>query len=347
MEFQPVDLFNRFLVGLLLCSFTAAAQELYPVKLNTALWHGEKRALRYRPDGEDFVTTNGGRRFNRALYGTNTAFRVEAGDLPEFALYMPGLGGNLKLGFVKGNKSIWLIEAKEIIARYTPGKMSYEIRDPLLGNQVFHLVILAMADAEGLILKTWMDGTGKDIELVYAFGGASGRKFSRSGDMGPDPESSFYLHPEDCAGNNYELKEDSFRLKYGKDESALLSGVFPAKLELADAGKLATPLHFYQSKTSATPVVTCNKTIVTGEPQYVAIREGPGVFNYDTLPGIFSAAELSVQKIAGRIKVKTPDPYINTLGAAISIASDAIWEEPSYMPERLAGPLYCRPSGMA
>jgi hypothetical protein len=31
---------------------------------------------------------NGTNRFNRALYGSNTAFRVEAGDLPEFAMYL-------------------------------------------------------------------------------------------------------------------------------------------------------------------------------------------------------------------------------------------------------------------
>ena len=64
------------------------------------LWHGQARTLRYHPEGQDFVITNGERRFNRALYGTNTAFRVEAGDRPEFALYLPGMGGNLKFGLL-------------------------------------------------------------------------------------------------------------------------------------------------------------------------------------------------------------------------------------------------------
>ena len=50
---------------------------------DTALWHGKQRELRYHPEGTDFVITNGKRRFVRALYGTNTAFRIEAGDLPE------------------------------------------------------------------------------------------------------------------------------------------------------------------------------------------------------------------------------------------------------------------------
>src|SRR5688572_20170386 len=44
----------------------------------TALWHNKERSIRYVPDGSDFIIKNGTRRFNRALYGTNTGFRVEA-----------------------------------------------------------------------------------------------------------------------------------------------------------------------------------------------------------------------------------------------------------------------------
>src|SRR5271157_2158408 len=56
------------------------------------------RPLRYAPDGGDFVIENGGEFFNRPLYGGNTAFRVDAGDQPEFSMYLPGRGGNLRWG---------------------------------------------------------------------------------------------------------------------------------------------------------------------------------------------------------------------------------------------------------
>ncbi|MDP4291798.1 MAG: hypothetical protein Q8908_12005, partial [Bacteroidota bacterium] len=88
------------------------AQQLPDSK--TIYWHNQERVMRYKPDGGDFVIVNGTRRFNRALYGTNTAFRVEAGDLPEFALYMPGMGGNLKFGLVGPNADKWLIKASKI-----------------------------------------------------------------------------------------------------------------------------------------------------------------------------------------------------------------------------------------
>ena len=95
----------RWAILLLLLAFSAQAQTLPP----PPLWHNQPRTLRYRPEGTDFVIANGTHRFTRALYGTNTAFRVEAGDLPEFALYLPGMGGNLTFGFWRvGRVSGWL-----------------------------------------------------------------------------------------------------------------------------------------------------------------------------------------------------------------------------------------------
>ena len=93
-----------FLVLSLLTDAVCFAQE-------KGLWHSKEREIHYRPEGEDFVLVNGRRRFNRALYGGNTAFRAEAGDLPEFALYLPGMGGNMKFGLIRKGKSKWLIDA--------------------------------------------------------------------------------------------------------------------------------------------------------------------------------------------------------------------------------------------
>ena len=59
-------------------------------------WQNNERELHYKEDKGDFLLVNGRYRFNRALYGNNRASRVEAGDLPEFALYLAGMGGNLQ-----------------------------------------------------------------------------------------------------------------------------------------------------------------------------------------------------------------------------------------------------------
>src|SRR5262245_50001460 len=82
-----------------------------------------ERPLRYRPDGGGFVIENGPDSFNRPLYGGNTAFRVDAGDKPEFSLYVPGRGGNLRLGIKTAAGAKWLNDMDRVVARYVDGSM--------------------------------------------------------------------------------------------------------------------------------------------------------------------------------------------------------------------------------
>src|SRR5262245_24102693 len=111
------------------------------------------RPLRYRPDGIDFVIENGPEFFNRSLYGGNTAFRVDAGDRPEFSLYLPGRGGNLRLGVKRGESSKWLHEAESIVARYSAATMVYEIRDPILAGATVRITVAAASKVEALIAR--------------------------------------------------------------------------------------------------------------------------------------------------------------------------------------------------
>lgn len=176
------------------------------------LWHNKERTIHYLPQGNDFVLYKGTRKFNRALYGTNTAFRVEAGDLPEFAMYMPGMGGNCKMGIVANNKSKWITEANSIKAVYRPGSMLYDIKDSLLGKGQINITVLALAGAEGMICKIETNNIPAGVSLVMIYGGATGKKFSRDGDIGADPESSFYLKPEYCKDNRYAIDKNIFQL---------------------------------------------------------------------------------------------------------------------------------------
>jgi hypothetical protein len=340
----------------LITSLNAYSQELYPISLPAGLWHNEQRELRYIPDGEDFVITNGNRLFTRALYGTNTAFRVETGDRPEFALYMPGMGGNFKLGLEAEGNSKWLSEAETIVARYRAGARLYTIEDPMLGSGKLMLEILAMADADGFILKARFEGLIKQVNLLCAFGGASGKKFSRDGDMGTDPETIFYLRAENCMDNRYTITNGEFTLKYGSglqvgqdgryfvedlnqpsqtSKDQVLTGIFPSgiTLKLADATKQKSPQEFYQSSLQKAPALAGQLKVSSGTDYYFAIYNPATkqALKYSDAPTIFQQAEAARKVLADRIKVKTPDPFINTIGGVLGIASDAVWEEPTYL----------------
>lgn len=322
-----------------------------------ALWHGIRREIHYKPDDKDFLLVTGTRRFNRALYGGNTAFRAEAGDLPEFALYLPGMGGNLKFGLVKGDSSKWLINAGKIETRYRAGSMLYKIEDTMLGKGRLHLTVLALYDREGMMIKVEGVNIPADVKLFAAFGGATGTKFSRDGDIGADPESSFYLKPEYCKGNVYTIDKAAFTLQYGskaateeeryevqhlpgqnvdtgkqKQTLKLLSGVFPpsAQFKVCDAADQSSPLSFFASVPSSTPALAAQVSVSNGA-LYFLLQNGKGEAVPPNLTDVFAKAETTRERLANRIKVATPDAFINTIGGALGTAADAIWEEPSYL----------------
>ena len=120
-----------------------------------------ERPLRYLPEGDAFVIADGTEFFNRPLYGGNTAFRVDAGDRPEFTLYLPGRGGNLRLGLQAAGGAKWLHAAAHVVTRYRPGAMSYEIRDALLGRRArLRVDVLALHETDGLVLRATCSGCG-------------------------------------------------------------------------------------------------------------------------------------------------------------------------------------------
>jgi len=341
------------LILLMCCISTLFAQTA-----TTTLWHNKERTLHYKPEGNDFVLHSGTKKFNRALYGTHTGFRVEAGDLPEFAMYMPGMGGNCRIGIMINGKSKWITEAAHIKTMYRPGSMIYEISDALLNKGTLTITILALGDSDGMIIQTKPANTPPGLSLVIAYGGATGKKFSRDGDIGADPESSFYLQPAYCKDNQYQLQKNSFRLYYGftkplseedryeiqhgkkqfdtaaKDKPKLISGLFPeqAVLRIADANQQQNPIILTGSDAhSKTPLVTASVKVSPNSVYYWLIESQDKKRKYSETAALFTRAETDRKKIAERVKLHTPDDYINPLGAALAIAADAIWEEPSYL----------------
>lgn len=306
--------------------------------------YGQEKAVRklhYAPGENSFVLKNGTRKFNRALYGSNTGFRVETGDLPEFAMYMPGMGGNFKLGLVNEKESKWITEASKIETQYVLGTMHYKIEDAILGNGKLFVDVVALKEKEGFIVKVYGNAISKNTQIIWAFGGATGKKFSRDGDIGADPESVFYLQPDYCINNKYKLEKQSFVLEYGSESNKQktgnnknLVGFFPeSKVLLANAKNQNSPLELYNSNAENLPVLS-GKTKNSAEKAIYWLFASEDLKVDVSQKGIAQLYENSVKEthlLANRVKVKTPDPYINNLGSALSIAADGIWENPAYL----------------
>lgn len=320
------------------------------------------RPLRYRPASADFVIENGAEFFNRPLYGTNTAFRVDAGDRPEFSLYLPGRGGNLRLGIKTNSGQKWLFDAESVVTRYRPGSMLYEIRDPLLGSGSLSLAVLAMGATEGLVLRVEVQGTTHPVEMVWAYGGASGERGRRDGDIGTEsvPISQFFqLKPEFCRGNTFAIEGNTFTLR---SKPATIIGLAPpgATLAVADATRWTSLSELLDSagKPAELPLIVGRAALRPGKPLHLGLQRvaqisddrgeldtykavknetagqsgGPSVelppaYKTEDLPRVFDDAERHRRALAEKVVADTPDPFINAAVAALSVSGDSVWDE--------------------
>jgi len=304
------------------------------------------RSSRYAPDGGDFVIRNGKEYFNRPLYGPNNAFRLDAGDLPEFSLYLPGHGGNLRLGISVPAGSKWLFQAAEITARYRPGRMVYEIRDPFLGEGSLSIEVFTASEGSGVQLRVQANNAPAALSLLWSFGGVSGRKGKRGGDIGCESEpvsSLFQLRPEECAQNSYRLHPGSSAADNGTEScasatlqspAAHLQLLFPGTsvLQIADASAWDADWSTLSRSVSAVvsrPVLIGSVAMTATTPVYIAIHrvdKAEELPQFASLSAAFTARSEQISAIAATLQVDTPDPHINAAAGALSIAADAIWD---------------------
>ena len=290
------------------------------------------RALRYHPEGTDFVIENGPEFFNRPLYCLNSPFRIDGGDRPEFSLYLPGRGGNLRFGFRTPAGVKWLHEAEVTTTRYRPGSLIYEIHDPLLGNTTVRLTALPMSAARGLVVQMDLRGATSPVELIAAFGGANGLKGNRGGDIGceREPVSRFFqLHPDQCRDNTFSIASNSFVLN---SKAGTIVGVLPpaATSAIADANhwEHLNELLASTNNPGRVPVLVACFPLAPNQAAFLAV----GPFGADSvpqssaLPRLFAEAEARRRSIAERVRVDTPDPFLNAAAAALCVAADGLWD---------------------
>ena len=320
------------------------------------------RPLRYRPDNGDFVIENGPEFFNRSLYGGNTAFRVDGGDKPEFVMYLPGRGGNLRLGIRSSSNLKWLKDATRIVTRYRPGELIYEIQDAAFGRKaVVTVEVLAYANTEGLIVRA----TAKDIvggsELIWAYGGVNGQRGARDGDIGTErvPISQYFqFQPAFAADNAITVGAEGFTLK---SAHATIAGVGPVggRQHVADAEKwndlpallsdsAGNPAH--QIIVGTAPLsdrqplflslqrmsdgadagdlniyadVTTRKS---GKPRPQARSPLLPVFQSSQLEEQFAATAKHFDDLRNKVRIETPDPFLDAAMGSLNVVADALWD---------------------
>ena len=293
------------------------------------------RVRRYQPEGTDFVITNGTHRFNRPLYGSNTAFFVHGGDLPEVLLSLPGKGGTLRLGLIRNGKAKWLPQADQVVARYRGGAMRYEIGDALLENGRIELDVVPMGQAEGVLVRACLSADSPRLDLLWAFGGASGFNRLNLDTCGYCPESACLLRPQDCTDNRFTLNGSGFELLAPCHQSRPLAGTMPpgSRLKLADADKLDDPLALLASQAKERPILVGRRSLEPATPLVLSLqwlRPGDKALAPGMLPAAYDTAEAHRQQVVQRVRARAPEPLVEAAAAAICSAGDGLWDPPTY-----------------
>lgn len=326
-------------------------------------WQGKERTLRYQPQGEEFVIKNGDKRFTRAIYGTNTGFRLETSDFPEFGLYMPNLGGSVYMAVSTPAATTWIKEMETIESRFKSGQRTYIIKDKKhLGNGTLTINVVALSDGDGFVVQYQAKNLPANTKMVWIYGGANNERFSREGDLGADAVDCFFIKAANCKGNVFQLEKNKFTLSYGMNTKPLsideayenpktldrskltttslsanslqIAGTFPIGTVIREAdGKLIGQLdQLVKSRESEFPVIIAEYTMGAA-PFYIELHNPKTHANFENsnLAEAFNKGVEFRTKIASRMKINTPDPFFNTLGGIFSGAEDAIWEDPGYL----------------
>lgn len=261
----------------------------------------------YTPDGQSVVTVNGGSKFNRGLYGAHTGFRVDCSDTPEFGIYLPRMGGNLRITLPEG----------DVTARYTPGKMNYSARGVEVEAQV-------LRSTDAALWRVTNSNTSA-VSLPVRFGGVAEKKFFREGDLGVDAPDCFDLKPEYCTGNIYNLAAlPLVNVEYGAKERKNVNLILPLdNVSLTDLPSLEGTLNLAPGETKYLAFFPAGAEAGVARP-YV---ENPVA----SLAPLLAQAEQERNEIASTFFFTTPDPYLNPVAGAISIAADGIWSGEAWL----------------
>ncbi|MDQ8201040.1 DUF4450 domain-containing protein [Pelagicoccus enzymogenes] len=299
--------------------------------------------LRYEPDNGAFVAIHDHERFNRPLYGGNTAFRVDGGDIPEFVLYLPGRGGNVRFALQRGETTKWIHEAESVEPRYIPGSLAYLIEDPLLEGATLQLTALGSYQSESFLVAVECPNAPADLRILTVYGGLNGQRGQRDGDIGTEdvPISEwFQLKPEFCVDNvfTHSPRGQSYLLTAPKGRiQAFLSK--DAQLQVVDAACWQDLQLLAQQASDSNPARTDRPLLVStnqlnGKPLYFSWEklssesDSQASFAPDQLSQRYAESQAIRKQRATQIEVHTPDPYFDAAVAALCIGADATWDEP-------------------
>ncbi len=150
------------------------------------------RVMQYTPTSGGYIyRKNGDNLYTRALYGGNTAFRLETSDRPIFGAFHGKDNRNVHFLVKVDGRWMRLDSVAECRTYYRGGERRYELSDPSWGKGHITLIALAPRDYEAGLWKIEASNMPSGSEIKGICVPTVKIKLSRNGDMGADPANAF------------------------------------------------------------------------------------------------------------------------------------------------------------
>lgn len=147
-------------------------------------------SLNYYPEGQAIVCRDGKNRYTRALYGHETAFRVETSDCPVFAVYDKDTLLHVSVSLSVSGISYPLDSTAHCESRYVAGRRDYILTDGRWGRGRVRVSVWACQDRDGALWALSSDGFADAPTWQIDVRPTRVRRLVRNGDIGR------FRHPE-------------------------------------------------------------------------------------------------------------------------------------------------------
>ncbi len=326
----------------------------YSVLITVFLIATVKPTITFAQSAQSYTVENGsitgqntGRYNNRPLYINNTNAFILAGDQPIARLAKDQfLFGTFMAGIQRNGKIKWLQNCSQVRSFYTPGTMKWEVTDNDFSGLKITLEIVPMTLTTGMAVRVTADGEQKGDSMIWAFGGAKwfkNQNLSWKLDIMGQPELlTWGFVSDDCKhnlvktdGQSYlvSLMDSTNQIQYftvaGKcsDRSNTFTG---DASEWNGAGKLN------HSKGQKLPILNGKIHLEKEKTTYWVFE----AFNQDVKPDIsrinnpekaFADGKKRTYFLKNRLRINTPDPYLNAIAQASVAAVDGTWYPPVFV----------------
>ena len=152
---------------------------------------GVSRRQQYFPKGGGFVCENGQNRFTRALYGSNTDWRLETSDRPVFAVVKKGHHRNIRFTLELDGQAFALDSTASCVAFYEAGERTYRLSDPRWGGAELMVEVVASPDREAAVWRFYGPQLAGRARLHGQVSAIAIPKLHRNGDIGADKPGCF------------------------------------------------------------------------------------------------------------------------------------------------------------